>query len=161
LLAIYERFSVREPYSPDAVSAGRRSLKNVCLDLLAANGHAGDIERAFTQYQSADNMTDRLAGLSTLSWHHTPQRAIGLEDFYQRYSSDPLIVDKWLTLQAAIPIRARSIASVALTAHPAFAVTNPNRVRALDRHIRARQSDAIQPCRRTGLRVPSPITCSS
>ncbi len=81
LLAIYERFCVREPYSPDAVSAGRRSLKNVCLDLLAANGHAGDIERAFTQYQSADNMTDRLAGLSTLSLHDTPRRVFALRGF--------------------------------------------------------------------------------
>jgi aminopeptidase N len=131
LLAIYKRFSVREPYSPDAVSAGRRSLKNVCLDLLAASGHATDIERAFTQYQSADNMTDRLAGLSTLSLHNTPQRLVAFEDFYNRYASDPLIVDKWLMLQAAIPDPVTLDRVAALTAHPSFAVTNPNRVRAL------------------------------
>lgn len=131
LVAIYERFSVREPYSPDAVSAGRRSLRNVCLDLLASNGHAGDIERAFTQYQSADNMTDRLAGLSTLSLHNTPQRIMAFEDFYNRYASDPLIVDKWLMLQAAIPDPVTLDRVVALTAHPSFAVTNPNRVRSL------------------------------
>lgn len=131
LVTIYERFSVREPYSPDAVSAGRRSFKNVCLDLLAANGHTSDIERAFTQYQSADNMTDRLAGLSTLSLHNTPQRVFAFEDFYNRYASDPLIVDKWLMLQAAIPDPITLDRVVALTAHPSFAVTNPNRVRSL------------------------------
>ena len=31
-----ERMADRGPYSPDAASAGRRALKNVCLDLLAA-----------------------------------------------------------------------------------------------------------------------------
>jgi aminopeptidase N len=131
LLTIYQQYSIRETYSPDSVSAGRRSLKNICLDLLAANGQAGDIERAFAQYQSADNMTDRLAGLSTLSLHDKPQRTAAFEDFYARYASDPLIVDKWLTLQAAIPERITLDRVVALTAHQAFAVTNPNRVRAL------------------------------
>jgi len=131
LRAGYQRFSVREPYHPDAVSAGRRALKNVCLDLLAANGHAAGIERAFAQYTSADNMTDRLAGLSTLSVHDKPQRAAAFEDFYARYASDPLIVDKWLTLQAAIPDRGTLDRVVTLTSHPAFAETNPNRVRAL------------------------------
>jgi aminopeptidase N len=131
LLAIYERLSVREPYRPDAVSAGRRALKNVCLDLLAANGATGDIERAFAQYESADNMTDRLAALATLSLHHSPQKAFAFENFYERYAADPLIVDKWLMLQAAIPDRLTLDKVQALTAHPAFALSNPNRVRAL------------------------------
>ena len=131
LLNVYRRFSVSEPYSPDSVSAGRRSLRNACLDLLAANGNAEAIERAFAQYRSADNMTDRLAGLSVLSLHDKPQRAAAFEDFYARYASDPLIVDKWLMLQAAIPDQGTLDRVLALTAHPAFAVTNPNRVRAL------------------------------
>jgi aminopeptidase N len=131
LLDACESLATREAYSPDSVSAGRRSLKNVCLDLLAANGNADGIARAFTQYQSADNMTDRLAALSTLSLHHKPQRTAAFDDFYARYASDPLIIDKWLTLQAAIPDRITLDRVRALTAHPAFAVTNPNRVRAL------------------------------
>ena len=131
LLAIYQQFAVREPYSPDSVGAGRRSLKNVCLDLLAASGQADGISRAFAQYQSADNMTDRLAALATLSSHDRPQRAAAFEDFYTRYAADPLIVDKWLALQAAIPDPTTLDRIKALTAHPAFAITNPNRVRAL------------------------------
>ena len=34
----YRRLSETGPYRPDAASAGRRSLRNVCLDLLAATG---------------------------------------------------------------------------------------------------------------------------
>ena len=57
------------PYSPDAVSAGRRLLKNVCLDLLAATQESHAIRLAAKQYQAADNMTDRMAALGTLSLH--------------------------------------------------------------------------------------------
>ncbi len=44
---------------------------------------------------------------------------------------DPLIVDKWLALQATIPEPATLDRVKALTAHPAFSFANPNRVRAL------------------------------
>ena len=62
------------PYSPDAASAGRRALKNVCLDLLAATQESHAIALAAQQYQAADNMTDRMAALATLSLHDVPER---------------------------------------------------------------------------------------
>ena len=48
-------------------------------------------------------MTDRMAALSTLSLCDVPERAAALDDFYARYADDPLIIDKWFTLQATIP----------------------------------------------------------
>ena len=66
LAKIYERMTVPGPYSPDAASAGRRSLRNVALDLLAATGAPEAIARAARQYDAADNMTDRMAALATL-----------------------------------------------------------------------------------------------
>jgi aminopeptidase N len=127
----YERMISQQPYRPDAVSAGRRSLKNVCLDLLAATGKPDAIERAARQYQAANNMTDRMAALHTLSLYDTTQRTQAIEDFYQRYADDPLILDKWFSLQAAIPEAATLERVRALTTHPAFSFANPNRVRAL------------------------------
>ena len=119
------------PYNPDAASAGRRALKNVCLDLLAAGGDGTGIDLAAQQYRDADNMTDRMAALSTLSLHDTPERPGALDDFYRRYEGDPLVIDKWFALQATIP-EPETLARVqALTAHPAFSLANPNRVRAL------------------------------
>jgi aminopeptidase N len=119
------------PYSPDAASAGRRALKNGCLDLLAAPGDPGMIALAAQQYRDADNMTDRMTALSTLSLHETPDRQEALDDFYRRYQSDPLVVDKWFALQAMIP-EAETLARMReLAAHPAFSLANPNRVRAL------------------------------
>ena len=74
LTATYRRLADSGPYSPDAVSAGRRALKNVCLDLLAATQESHAIRLAAKQYQAADNMTDRMAALSTLSLHDVPER---------------------------------------------------------------------------------------
>jgi aminopeptidase N len=118
-------------YSPDAKSAGRRALKNVCLDLLAVTQDGTAIARALDQYSSADNMTDRMAALETLAQHDRPERAAVLDDFYRRYADDPLIIDKWLALQAIIPEPATLDRVRALTGHPAFSMANPNRVRAL------------------------------
>jgi aminopeptidase N len=131
LTATYQRLSDTRPYSPDAVSAGRRTLKNVCLDLLAATQEPHAIKLAAKQYQAADNMTDRMAALATLSLHDVPERKAAFDDFYQRYRDDPLIIDKWFSLQAMTPDPATLDRVRALTEHPAFSMANPNRVRAL------------------------------
>jgi len=131
LSTAYERMTVAGGYTPDATSAGRRSLRNVALDLLAATGTPDAIDRAARQYHGADNMTDRMAALATLSQHDVPQRSEALADFYKRYAADALIVDKWFALQATTPQPGTLDAVRALTAHPAFSLSNPNRVRAL------------------------------
>ncbi len=127
----YERMTVPGGYSPDSTSAGRRALRNVCLDLMAATGKADAIARTARQYETADNMTDRMAALATLSLCSVPERETALADFYRRYSADALIVDKWFALQATIPQPDTLDKVRALTGHPAFSPANPNRVRAL------------------------------
>jgi aminopeptidase N len=131
LAATYARMNTAEPYRPDAQGAGRRALKNICLDLLAMTEADDAIARAASQYHNADNMTDRMAALETLALHDRPERTAALEDFYRRYADDALIIDKWLALQAIIPEPATLDRVRALTRHPAFSVANPNRVRAL------------------------------
>src|SRR5437660_2877712 len=78
LLHHYRRLSDSGPYAPDAVSAGRRTLRNTCLDLLAATQRADAILLAARQYQAANNMPDRMAALSTLSLCDVPERAAAL-----------------------------------------------------------------------------------
>jgi aminopeptidase N len=128
---IYRRLSGSMPYSPDAASAGRRSLKNVALDLLAASSGSAAIAIAARQYSSADNMTDRMAAMTTLSLHPVRERQAAIDDFYRRYQADPLVIDKWFALQAAIPEAATLDRVKELTRHPAFSLGNPNRVRSL------------------------------
>ena len=131
LAATYERMTTAGAYSPDAAGAGRRSLRNVALDLLAATGASGAIARAARQYDTADNMTDRMAALATLSLHAGPERDSALADFYSRYAADALVIDKWFSLQAMTPEAGTLDRVRALTEHPAFSFANPNRVRAL------------------------------
>ena len=76
-------------------------------------------------------MTDVLAALALLADSDHPARSSALEQFYERWQNEPLVVDKWFTLQA-MPQRATSLDDVKrLKAHPAFKMTNPNRVRSL------------------------------
>ena len=131
LATLYDRMALSGDYSPDAQSAGRRALRNVAIDLLAATAKPAVIARVCRQYETANNMTDRLAALVTLSLHEVPEREYALADFYARYASDALVVDKWFSLQATIP-QPNTLENVRrLTAHPAFSPANPNRVRAL------------------------------
>ncbi|HEX5211842.1 MAG TPA: aminopeptidase N [Pseudolabrys sp.] len=131
LAETYERMTVPGPYSPDAKDAGRRSLRNVCLDLMVATGNANAAARAERQYDQADNMTDRIAALSTLALNDAAQRDRVLADFYTRFAADALVIDKWFSLQATVPEPATLDRVRALTAHAAFSFANPNRVRAL------------------------------
>ncbi|EJW10194.1 Membrane alanine aminopeptidase N [Rhodovulum sp. PH10] len=131
LAATRGRMRTGAPYGPDAASAGRRALANACLDLMAAPGGAEAIALAAAQYAEADNMTDRMAALSTLSLHPGDARENALADFLQRYEANPLVIDKWLALQAMIPEAGTLDRVRRLTEHSAFSLGNPNRVRAL------------------------------
>src|SRR5262249_24966415 len=98
---------------------------------MMATGRPDALSLAAAQYRAADNMTDRMAALSTLSLRDVPERTAALDDFYARHADDPLIIDKWLALQAAIPEPETLERVKTLTRHSAFSLSNPNRVRAL------------------------------
>ena len=128
---MYEELATATPYKPDAASAGRRALRNLALDYLTLPATPEAIERAERQFATADNMTDRFAALAVLALHDTPKRMQALAAFHQRYENDPLVIDKWLTLQAQIPDPRTLDRVCELMLQPAFSLTNPNRVRAL------------------------------
>ena len=114
---------IHDTTTPD--SSGKRALRNACLTYLAA---AGDLVRAETQFADATTMTDSLAAFDILVVNGN-KRAIAT--FYARWKHDPLVLDKWFTVQAMAP-RADAIETVrALQAHPDFDLRNPNRARSL------------------------------
>jgi aminopeptidase N len=131
LVGTYDRMVASRPYTPDAANAGKRSLRNIALDLLAAGGKADALERVKRQYQSADNMTDRLAALSSLALHDGEAREEAIADFYTRYADNALVIDKWFGLQAMIPGEKTLDRVRGLTKHKAFDFSNPNRIRSL------------------------------
>ena len=118
-------------YSPDAASAGRRALSNASLDLLAAADPELGERLALEQFDKASNMTDRLASLGVLMHLPGEARERAIAAFEERYHDEPLVLDKWFTLQAAIPEESALERVKRLMGHPAFSMGNPNRVRAL------------------------------
>jgi aminopeptidase N len=127
----YQSLKSNEPYSPDAVSAGRRALRNMCLRYLTADDVRETRALAFEQFRSADNMTDKIGGMGPLLDMDGEERGKALGQFYDQWKANPLVTDKWMALQAS-SCRADTLKQVkALTKHAAFNIENPNRVRAL------------------------------
>jgi len=118
-------------FSPDAAGAGRRALRNAALDLMAANPRSDVAELADGHYRAATNMTDAIGGLSALMLVGGEAFEDALAHFYERWKSEPLVIDKWFALQARDPAEGVLGRVLGLTAHPAFDQKNPNRLRAL------------------------------
>ena len=134
LLRAYQDNQTDGPYSPDAVSAGKRALKNIALGYLVETEASEALALAEQQYAGATNMTDRMGALSAMVNSYAPGREAALADFYTRFADDALVIDKWFSLQAMQPGAAGkpTLATVrALMAHPAFTLRNPNRARSL------------------------------
>ena len=118
-------------FSPDAAGAGRRALRNAALDLLVANPRSDIADLAEGHYRAASNMTDAIGGLNALMLMGGGAFEAALADFFDRWKSEPLVIDKWFALQARDPDEGALGRIMGLTAHPAFDQTNPNRLRAL------------------------------
>jgi aminopeptidase N len=129
--ATYRDLADPGPYKTDGRSIGRRALRNVCLAYLAAGDATAGAGLAKAQFDRGANMTDVLAALSVLVDIDCPERAESLDAFYRRWESDPLVIDKWFALQARSSLPGTLDAVRALTQHPAYTRSNPNRVRAL------------------------------
>src|SRR2546421_3457718 len=143
LLSKYEKLRVAGAYSPDAVSAGRRALRNLCLGLLSEVGMSG---LAHAQLQQADNMTDAMAALACLANLDCPERQPALDAFYEKWQHEPLVVDKWLAVQSTSRLPDTLARVKRLLSHPAFDIKVPNKVYALIRgfasnHVRFHAAD--------------------
>ena len=126
------------PYSPEFASAARRAIKNKALSFLAAlhSERAGaDATEAATfraellrRSRDATNMTDRVAALACLvdSPRGTKEREEALSEFYNDNKEEPLVLLKWLALQAGCDAPGNVDAAKELSSHPAFVPANPN-----------------------------------
>lgn len=121
----------QQPYSPDALSAGHRALKNLALHYLCATTDAQALAAAQQQYENANNMTDSLAALQAIVYYAKPSVSKPyLDSFYTKWQHNPLVVDRWFSVQACSP-QTDVAALRALMQHPAFTLRNPNRARSL------------------------------
>ncbi|MFT3725292.1 MAG: aminopeptidase N [Hyphomonadaceae bacterium] len=117
-------------FDPSARAAGRRSLRASALSLLSSLGdrHEGLVAQA---YRSAHTMTETLAALTALSNIESDAFNEALRDFERKWSSSPLVMDKWFGVQA-ISIREDLRERLQrLQERSDYDLRNPNRVRSL------------------------------
>src|SRR6185503_11490208 len=94
-------------------------------------GELGLSALAYEQFKSADNMTDSMAALGVLANLDCPERQRALDAFYAKWKDEPLVVDKWLAVQAGSRLSTTLSQVRKLLQHPAFDLKVPNRVYAL------------------------------
>ncbi len=157
LWSLYRDLAPRAAYAHEREQIDRRRLRNAVLRVLvtpppsraeAADGDTDTrdrasvdsadrssfeeaVEAAWSQYRSADNMTDAQAAFVVLADQAHPLREAAVDDFYARWRADPLVLDKWFTIQA-LSTRSDTLVRVRdLARHEDFTLSNPNRVRSL------------------------------
>jgi aminopeptidase N len=124
-------------YTPDAASAGRRSLSGMALHMLClAAVHSGDViwpGKAMQRFGNASNMTDRYNALHALVDSGHALAAPALAQFHSMFRNEPLVLDKWFSLQASASDRGGQVLPAVrqLMTHPDFTMRNPNRARSL------------------------------
>jgi len=131
LLEIYLACTDEGEFKNDPASMAQRKLKNTCLSYLLECDDPEMVAHCEQQFYSASNMTDGLAALVALVNHDELLAASALESFYDKWSQEPLVVDKWLALQATSRLAGTLERVRELTEHPAFKLSNPNKVRSL------------------------------
>jgi aminopeptidase N len=118
-------------YRIDARSIGRRALKNTCLKYLIELEDSDTILLCENQFEAAHNMTDVIVALACLVNADGAEKENALASFYDKWQADPLVLDKWFSLQATSRLPDTLDNVKALTKNAAFSIKNPNKVRAL------------------------------
>jgi aminopeptidase N len=114
-----------------AAEMGKRRLSRRLLAVLVAVDPEQGLARAMAQYRTAASQTLRMGALHAINPCAHPIREELLADFEARFRNDPVVLDKWLGLQASSQIGGGLERIERLFEHPGFRWTNPNRVRAV------------------------------
>lgn len=131
LLSAWRTHASTGGYSPDAGSAGRRALRNLCLGYLMELDDDEIRALCVGQFDGADNMTDGMAALTALANTRCPERLPALERFHARWKHEALVLDKWFAVQATSRLPDTLEEVKRLVKHADFDIRNPNRARAV------------------------------
>ncbi|MBO6564662.1 MAG: aminopeptidase N [Pseudomonadales bacterium] len=135
LLSVYKLNQKDVPYQAQAQQIAERALKNVALGYLMQPEDTEMVNLCVDQYESATNMTDRSAALRALvgSAAEAAQepKEKALNDFYNRFQHEALVIDQWFAIQATCSLRGTLERVKALMEHDAFDIKVPNRMRGL------------------------------
>ena len=135
--AVYQAHHDTGAYTPDPVGSGRRALAGMALThLCLAARESGDAVwpgKTLQRFKDAGNMTDRFNALAALVSSSHPLATQALALFHAMFKNEPLVIDKWFSLQTGAPDMGGNIlpAVKQLMKHADFSLTNPNRARSV------------------------------
>jgi aminopeptidase N len=129
-LRIYNE-NVSSAFSLNKIAMGQRRIKNLSLAYLMLLKKQKIIDIAMDQFQQANNLTDRMGALMALTNIDCEERQKAFQQFYDNWQKEPLVIDKWFSLQALSTLPHTFERVKSLMSHPRFNLKNPNRVRAL------------------------------
>jgi aminopeptidase N len=131
IMGAFVKTAEQGDYEPDVVGTSRRTLHYTLLGLIAAiePKEAGRLARE--EWLNASNMTCETGAISALLHCDIPDRDLLLAEFHAKHHDDPLILDKWLAMNASIPGADAALRVAKLLQHSDFKITTPNRVYAL------------------------------
>ncbi len=138
-LTLYQNVyaSFKAPSSKYSVeNMALRSLNNtalhmICVALVAKSQSNLASDLVLKHYDSARNMTNRLAALTEAVHLNLDCAPNLLSQFEKRYGSDPLVFDNFFRVQATAPNEETVFRVRKLLSHERYDETNPNRIRAL------------------------------
>jgi len=143
LLDIYNELTTAmssdKEFKVDAESVGRRRLRNTVLGYLTCIKETPEEQKvaadlATSHYDAATGMTDKMAALNALAsmdGEGADARDAALQRFYEEADGDALVLNKWFSVQALANLPDVLDRVKALTKHPDFTLSNPNRCRSL------------------------------
>jgi aminopeptidase N len=109
----------------------QRRLKNLSLSYLLLLEEKNSLKIAMNQFEQSDNLTDTLGVLTPLTHFDCSEREQAFKQFFDQAQTEPLVLDKWFALQALSTLPNTFQVVKSLMEHPAFDLSNPNKVRAL------------------------------
>lgn len=135
LLAESAELERNREFHVDAASIAQRTLRNLALSYLVRTGTDQWLQEANRQFKRADNMTDQQAALRMLVNSEAEGAEslakAALDEFYQQWSHEPLVVDQWFVVQATCQREGTLQRVKQLLKHQDFTLRNPNKVRSL------------------------------
>lgn len=115
----------------DGESIGKRALKNRLLGLLMSAGDESVYALCLSHYYEALSMSERLAALDLLENYAPALAAKALDDFYNRYNDQTLVMNKYFSVCASSRREGTLGRVIALQENNAYDVKVPNLVRSL------------------------------
>ena len=129
---IYQLLWKQEDGAMNDKAFGRRKLRNTCLWFMMKGNEEAALPVCLEQFKTAPTMTGKMtAFILLINCSQDALREQAIIDFYNLCGNEELMLDKWFSVQASCE-RADTLTKVKLlTAHPAFQLKNPNKVRAI------------------------------